>query len=170
MNTTVEKTNETGLEIAVIGMAGRFPGATNIAELWENLKNGVESISFFTDRELANEGVDLRLLESPDFVKVRGGVIDNVDCFDAFFFGYTPEEAELLNPQVRIFLECAWEALENAGINPGYQENTIGLYAGAAHNFDWDMLTLLSGKTALRITGRVTSSLFLESLSYMARR
>src|SRR5215813_12108588 len=100
--------------VAIIGLAGRFPGARNYEEFWENLKNGVESISFFSDDELAREGVAPSLLKNPNYVKAKG-VLGGVDLFDADFFGFTPREAEITDPQQRIFLECIWEALENAG-------------------------------------------------------
>ena len=107
------ETVETGLEIAVIGMAGRFPGADDIGTFWDNLKNGVESISFLGDHEL--EGVSPGLLDNPGFVKTGGGVVDGIRYFDAAFFGYTPGEAEQTAPQTRLFFECTWSALEDAG-------------------------------------------------------
>ena len=113
------ETIETGLEIAVIGMAGRFPGAQDTREFWENLKNGIDSITFMSDDELKNAGVDAGLLDNPNFVKARGGILQAPDCFDASFFGYTPLEAEQMAPQMRIFHECAWAALEDAGVDPG---------------------------------------------------
>src|SRR5262245_9362906 len=103
-----------GLEIAVIGMAGRFPGAKNIGEFWRNLRDGVESIAFFSDAELAASGIDPTELSDPNYVKAKG-VLKDAELFDASFFGFTPREAELMDPQHRLFLECAWEALEHAG-------------------------------------------------------
>ena len=142
---TKNKNKRTGLEIAVIGMAGRFPGADNTKQFWENLENGVESISFFSDEELIEDGVDPRQLENPDYVKAKG-VLENVDYFDSSFFGYPPMEAEIMDPQVRIFHECAWEALEDAAYVPGAYTGLIGIYAGALDNFYWQGLTLLSGE------------------------
>jgi len=104
------KTTQTGLEIAVIGMAGRFPGAVNIEEFRENLENGVESVTFYTDDELKAAGIDADLLKNPGYVRSGGGVLDDADCFDASFFGYLPGEAEIMDPQCRVFHECAWEA------------------------------------------------------------
>jgi phthiocerol/phenolphthiocerol synthesis type-I polyketide synthase E len=135
----------TGLEVAVIGMAGRFPGAKNIQEFWDNLKNGVESISFFSDIELEKTGVSKKLLENPNFVKSKG-VITGSDYFDSSFFNYTSREAELMDPQVRIFHECAWEALEDAGYDPGNTKGRVGLYAGASSNQTWEGLCIFSGK------------------------
>lgn len=138
-------TEYTGLEIAVIGMTGRFPGARNIDEFWDNLKNGIESTSFFSDRELTESGVLPELLQNPNYVKA-GGSVEGIEYFDAPFFGYTPKEAEITDPQVRIFHECVWSALEDAGYDPGSYKGLIGLYAGASPNFDWQVRVLMSGK------------------------
>src|ERR1044071_1278025 len=102
--------------IAVIGMAGRFPGAANVEEFWRNLRDGVESISFFTEQEMIAAGVDPARVRNPDYVNARG-VLEGVELFDTAFFRITPRDAEITDPQQRIFLECAWEALENAGYN-----------------------------------------------------
>ncbi|MDQ1352069.1 MAG: phthiocerol/phenolphthiocerol synthesis type-I polyketide synthase [Acidobacteriota bacterium] len=138
----------TGSEIAVIGMACRFPGASNINEFWANLKNGVESISFFSDEEISAlaQEIEPGFLENPDFVKTRGGVLKDKEFFDASFFGYTPKEAEVLDPQIRVFSECVWTALEDAGYDPGRYDGFIGLYAGAGESSYWEYLTVLSGK------------------------
>jgi acyl transferase domain-containing protein/acyl carrier protein len=138
-------TARTGLEIAVIGMAARFPGARNIYEFWSNLRNGVESISFFSDQELEAGGIDKRLLKNPDYVKGYA-CLDDKELFDTSFFGYTPKEAELMNPQIRIFHECVWEALEDAGYNPESYDEKIGIYAGATSSFYWEALSHLTGK------------------------
>lgn len=119
--------------IAVIGMAGRFPGARNVDEFWENLKAGVESISFFTDDEIESTGLYTDLLKDPRLVKAAG-VLDDVDLFDASFFGFSPREAEITDPQQRLFLECAWAALENAGYDAERFEGLIGVYAGTSVN------------------------------------
>ncbi|HEV2734192.1 MAG TPA: beta-ketoacyl synthase N-terminal-like domain-containing protein, partial [Longimicrobiaceae bacterium] len=100
--------------IAVVGMAGRFPGARGVEEFWRNLREGVESISFFSREELLEAGAPEAQLADPAFVPAYGAVADP-EWFDAGFFGFTPREAETMDPQVRIFLECAWEALESAG-------------------------------------------------------
>jgi acyl transferase domain-containing protein len=140
-------TGRTGLEIAVMGMAARFPGAADIDEFWNNLKNGVESICFFTHQELQEAGVDPQLLENPDYVKASG-ILANVEYFDAPFFEYTHREAEVMDPQVRIFHEITWKALEDAGYDPQRYTGLIGLYAGAAPNSFWEMQTLLAGLNA----------------------
>jgi acyl transferase domain-containing protein/non-ribosomal peptide synthetase component F len=115
--------------IAIIGMAGRFPGARNIGELWENLKAGKESKIQFSDDELLSAGVPLSLVNNPRYVKSRC-VLDNAEYFDASFFGFTPRESEFTDPQHRLFLECAWEALESAGYDPETSNGSIGVFAG----------------------------------------
>ncbi|MDY6937925.1 MAG: SDR family NAD(P)-dependent oxidoreductase [Cyanobacteriota bacterium] len=116
-------------DIAIVGMSCRFPGAENIDQFWKNLCNGVESISFFSESDL--DLVDPSLLDRPNYVKA-GGVLSNIDEFDADFFGYSAKEAEIIDPQQRIFLECAWEALENAGYNPQLHRELVGVYAGSS--------------------------------------
>lgn len=123
----------TGTEIAIVGMTGRFPGARNLAEFWENLCQGIESIRPVTDKELLRRGVPAARLRDPRLVKVSAA-LEDMELFDATFFGYTPREAELMDPQHRIFLECAWEALEQAGYNPEKSRGTIGVFAGATTN------------------------------------
>ncbi|MCP5054960.1 MAG: SDR family NAD(P)-dependent oxidoreductase, partial [bacterium] len=146
-NGNKSKAAPTGREIAVIGMAGRFPGAETIDEFWRNLKNGVESISFLTDTELEENGVGSKLIGDSNYVRANGSLA-NRDQFDAGFFGYTPLEAEIMNPQGRILHECAWEALENAGYDPEMYSGLIGLYAGAGSSTKWELLVYLSGKGA----------------------
>lgn len=119
--------------IALIGMSGRYPGARNLREFWHNLCAGVESISFFSEPELRAAGVSPAALASGHYVPARG-VLDDIEWFDAGFFGYAPREAELMDPQHRIFLECAWEALEDAGYDPGRDPGLTGVYAGAGLN------------------------------------
>ena len=118
-------------DIAIVGMSGRFPGAKNIEEFWEKLRDGVEAISFFTDEELRRSGIDEESLREPGYVKAAG-VLDQIEMFDASFFGFNPREAEVLDPQQRLFLECAWESLEHAGYNPEKYPGLIGVYAGAS--------------------------------------
>lgn len=137
-----------GLEIAVIGMSGRFPGAKDIAGFWDNLKNGVESIRFFTDEELLEEGEDKDTIHNPLYVRARG-IIDDKEYFDPAFFNYTPDEARLMDPQMRLFHECVWEALENAGINPQNDKAKIGLFAGASTNINWVVYSELMNRHGL---------------------
>ena len=119
--------------IAIIGMAGRFPGAKNIEAFWQNLRDGVESVSVFTDEDLIAAGINSKVLQESSYVK-KGAVLENIDLFDAAFFGFNPREAETTDPQHRLFLECAWEALENAGYDSQRCESRIGIYAGASIN------------------------------------
>jgi acyl transferase domain-containing protein len=121
-----------GLEIAVIGMSYRFPGASNSDQFWTNLCEGVESVSFFSDQELESFGAISRdLFDHPQYVKA-GAVLEGVELFDAGFFGYSPRDAAILDPQQRLFLECAWEALEDAGYDSESYRGSIGVYAGAS--------------------------------------
>jgi malonyl CoA-acyl carrier protein transacylase len=115
-------------DIAIIGMSGRFPGAENIETFWHNLRDGVESISFFSDAEI--ELPDPSLLKQDNYVKASS-ILPNIDLFDAQFFGYSPKEAEIIDPQQRIFLETAWEAFENAGYNPKNYQGAVGVFAGS---------------------------------------
>jgi acyl transferase domain-containing protein len=117
--------------IAIIGMSGRFPGARNLSEFWNNLRSGVESITFFSAAELTAAGVDTSLTQHPDFVNA-GGILDGIELFDAAFFGFSAREAETLDPQQRILLECAWEAMEDAGYDSARCSGPVGVYAGSA--------------------------------------
>ncbi|MCB0208983.1 MAG: SDR family NAD(P)-dependent oxidoreductase, partial [Anaerolineae bacterium] len=127
--------------VAIIGMAGRFPGAQNLDQFWQNLRDGVASTTFFSDEELVAMGVDPALVGHPNFVKA-GAVLDNIDRFDAQFFGIIPQEAELIDPQHRLFLECAWEAFEYAGINPTTYPGPVGVYAGTrVSNYEQHYIT-----------------------------
>ncbi|HYG34521.1 MAG TPA: type I polyketide synthase, partial [Clostridia bacterium] len=116
--------------IAVVGMAGRFPGAKNIDAFWQNLRNGVESIKFFSEDELTRAGVSQAWLTDPNFVKAYP-VLGEMEQFDPGFFGLSPRDAEIMDPQHRQFLECAWEALEHAGCDPDTYPGAIGVFAGS---------------------------------------
>lgn len=120
-----------GLEpIAIIGMAGRFPGAQNIDEFWQNLRDGVESITFFSEEELAAAGVDRAKLSDPNYVKANG-VLADIDLLDAAFFGMNPREAQVMDPQHRLLLECSWTALEQSGYDSQTYDGRIGIFGGA---------------------------------------
>ncbi|NEQ63908.1 MAG: beta-ketoacyl synthase, partial [Moorea sp. SIO4A1] len=121
------------LGIAIVAIGGRFPQAEDTNQFWHNLKDGVESISFFSDQELLESGVKTELLNNPNYVKARAFLSD-VDMFDANFFSYSPKEAEEIDPQQRLFLECAWETIERGGYNPDTYEGLIGVYAGVGMN------------------------------------
>ena len=119
--------------IAVVGMAGRFPGARNLTEFWRNLRNGVESISRLSDEQLIEAGVTAAELGNSDYVKAAA-ILEDIDRFDANFFGLSPRDAAIMDPQHRHFLECAWEALDNAGWCPDEFTGRIGVYAGSGMN------------------------------------
>lgn len=135
-------------DLAIIGMTCRFPGAANVEQFWHNLSQGVESITTFSDEELLAAGVDPQLISSPDYVKARP-VLDQVDQFDAHFFGYSPREAELTDPQHRLFLECAWEVLEQAGYDCHSYEGLIGVFGGS--NISTYLLSLAASDNRARL-------------------
>src|SRR6185312_12212371 len=120
-------------DIAIVGMAGRFPGAPTLDQFWQNLAAGVESIARFSDREILDAGVPATLLEHPAYVKAAP-VLDEPGAFDAGFFGFTPMEARTMDPQHRILLELAREALENAGYAPEHCPGRVGVFTGSALN------------------------------------
>lgn len=119
--------------IAIVGLAGRFPGAPDTATFWRNLQDGIESISTLSEDELRDAGVPTSLYDDPAYVRARG-LLEGAEMFDAPFFGCTPREAALMDPQHRIFLRCAHEALEDAGCDPRRQAGAIGVYAGSSLN------------------------------------
>ena len=138
--------------VAVIGMTGRFPGAANLDELWRNLCNSVESISFFTPEELG-PGIDEHLRRDPDYIRARG-LIEGADLFDAAFFGINPLEAKVMDPQQRVFLELAHQALENAGYDPERCEGRIGVFAGIGDNHYYTT-NLLTQPDLLAMAGKL---------------
>ena len=119
--------------IAIVGMAGRFPGARNIDELWRNLCEGLESISQRTDAELQAAGVRREELVASDYVKAAA-ILQDLELFDAPFFGFSPKDASIMDPQLRHFLECAWEALEHSGHTAENFPGSIGVFAGSGMN------------------------------------
>ncbi|HHH49517.1 MAG TPA: acyltransferase domain-containing protein, partial [Saprospiraceae bacterium] len=120
-------------DIAIIGMSGRFPGARNLKEFWQNLEEGKDVSKVFTTEELRDAGISPQLFHSPDYVN-RGMPLADADCFDASFFGYLPKEAALMDPQHRIFLELAYAALEDAAYDPSRFKGEIGVFGGTARN------------------------------------
>lgn len=115
--------------VAVVGMAGRFPGADSVEQFWANLLDGVPGIRDISDDELMAAGVDPALLADPRYVR-RGAPLNDIEHFDAAFFGFSPREAEVTDPQHRLFLECSWEALELAGYQPNRVPGRVGVFAG----------------------------------------
>lgn len=135
-------------DIAIIGMNGRFPGAPNVETFWENLHDGVESVSFFTEEELIEAGCDPRQVRHSAYVKARPILPpEDVAQFDALFFGYSPREAELTDPQHRLFLETAWEALELAGYDPSTYKGLVGVFGGS--NISSYMMSMLTNPQAV---------------------
>lgn len=119
--------------IAIIGMAGRFPGARDIGQFWGNLCAGVESIRRLDDAELRAAGVSEALAARADYVR-SAAPLDDCDEFAAEFFGYSPKQAQITDPQHRIFMECSWEAIEDAGYAPAQLPGKVGVYAGSGLN------------------------------------
>src|SRR6266705_1122018 len=116
--------------IAIIGLAGRFPKARTLDEFWQNLRAGVETIHFLSDEEILAAGQGAIAREA-NYVNAAS-MLEDVELFDAAFFGYTPREAEIMDPQHRFFLECAWTALEAAGYDAAAYRGAIGVYGGAS--------------------------------------
>ncbi len=161
-----------GLEIAVIGMSGRFPGAHNVNELWDLLKQGKEGISFFDQEQLQSAGRGEKTINASNFVPAKG-IIHDIEYFDNEFFGYSERESQLLDPQVRILLECTWEALEDAGYDPFRYSKRMGMFAGANPNLYWTFGTYFSGKNDIGdyankdlISTRISYKLDLKGPSY----
>lgn len=142
--------NYNGSEIAIIGISCRFPGANNPEEFWKNLSDGVESISFLNPEELEPSSIDPADFNDHRYVKAAS-VLDDIKSFDAGFFGFSPGEAEVMDPQHRLFLECAWEALEDAGYDTKSYKGLIGVYAGARTNTY--LFNLFSNREAVRSLG-----------------
>ena len=137
--------------IAIVGMAGRFPGARNTSEFWSNLHDGVESIRDLTEAELLAAGASSGDLANPDYVR-RAPVLDGVPLFDASFFGFSPRDASIMDPQHRHFLECAWEALEDAAHPPQRFSGSIGVFAGSGMN-TYLIHNLLANRRLLETAG-----------------
>ncbi|MEO3854100.1 SDR family NAD(P)-dependent oxidoreductase [Acrocarpospora sp. B8E8] len=167
-----------GTDIAIVGMSGRFPGASGVAELWANIRAGRSGLTRFTDDELRAAGVTEDLLADPGYVKA-GAVIDGVELFDAGFFGFSPKEAQILDPQHRLFLEHSWEALEDAGCDPTRFDGAIGVFGGSAwssylrNNLVPSEISAVMGELAVglandkdSLTTRVSHTLGLSGPSY----
>ncbi|WP_025688032.1 hybrid non-ribosomal peptide synthetase/type I polyketide synthase [Paenibacillus zanthoxyli] len=132
---TQEEAGHNG-DIAVIGMAGRFPGSNNIEMFWRQLQQGKVGISFFTEEELRESGISEELLNRSDYVKAKG-MLEGIEYFDADLFGYSGQEAELMDPQLRLLHECVWSALEDAGYDAERYKDAIGLFVGGTVNLGW---------------------------------
>ncbi len=141
----------TGNEIAIVGLSCRFPGASNADELWRNLRGGRESILRYDEATLAAAGVEPSVIANPNYVKA-GGQLPELDGFDAGFFGFGPKDAAITDPQHRHMLECAWEALEDAGHPPARFDGAIGVFVGCGMN-GYFIYNLLRNPDILASTG-----------------
>lgn len=121
--------SELNAAIAIIGMSARYPGARDVQTLWKNVCNGTSSITRFTDADLLATGVSPAMLARPAYVRAAG-VVDDIELFDAAFFGINPREAELMDPQHTLFLEHAWDALESSGYLGDATTTRVGVFAG----------------------------------------
>jgi acyl transferase domain-containing protein len=139
-----------GLEIAVIGLSIRVPGAKNQFEFWDNLKSGKESISHFTKEDLIASGIDEALVNSNNYIRAKG-VIGDVEYFDNTFFNYTPKVASLMDPQIRLFHECVWEVFEDSGYKPSAYDGLVGIYAGGGSSFHWVLRNLYGLESSSQI-------------------
>ncbi|HHO59211.1 MAG TPA: acyltransferase domain-containing protein, partial [Thiotrichales bacterium] len=133
--------------IAIIAMSGRFPGASNLENFWRNIREGIESITFYTNEELREAGMPEALLNDPDYVPASIK-LDDVEMFDATFFGYSPRQAQAIDPQQRFFLECAWEVMERAAYAPGEYPGRVGVFAGVSTNGYLNSLIHSGGNSA----------------------
>lgn len=138
----------TGLEIAIIGMSVRMPGADTLAEFWDNLKNGKESITFFSDEQLLAAGIDPELINNPHYVKAKG-IVDQGMSFEPGLFKYNHREATIMDPQMRMIHECVFQALNDSGYQSEHFDGPIGMYGGAGNNFLWSEQFLSTDKTNL---------------------
>ncbi|WP_394845468.1 type I polyketide synthase [Pendulispora brunnea] len=119
-------------DLAIVGMAGRFPGASTLEKFWENIRGGIDCVRDLTDDELHAAGAG-EASSHPKYVRAAS-FLDDIETFDADFFGFSPKEVELIDPQHRLFLECAWEAFENAGCDPARYPGAIGVFAGTSYS------------------------------------
>jgi acyl transferase domain-containing protein/aryl carrier-like protein len=154
-----------GSGIAIVGMSCRFPGAADVEQFWRNLRDGVEAIARLTDDDLREAGIGPELAASPAYVRAAS-YVDGIERFDADFFGVNPREAEVLDPQQRLFLECAWEAFESAGYDCRSFPGRIGVYAGARIS-DYFLYNLLSNAEIIDTVGRL-QILFGNDKDYLA--
>src|SRR5579885_2479769 len=143
--------------LAIIGMSGRFPDAPDVETFWHNITAGVKSIRHFSDEELLAAGIDPQLLAQPNYVKA-GTVLEDIDRFDASFFRFSPREAEVLDPQHRIFLECAYEALERAGYDCETYEKLIGVFAGSAFS-TYLLNNIFANPEVMELIGTIQASI-----------
>ncbi|WP_343672284.1 SDR family NAD(P)-dependent oxidoreductase [Chitinophaga sp.] len=144
--TTSEQYN--GLEIAITGISAQFPQSADHREFWKHLAAGRELLTFYSREEQLAMGVPESLLQNEQYVPTGGGRVHDKDHFDHMFFGYTPDEAALMDPQIRLFHQHCWHALEDAGCTRAIEKRKIGLFAGASANTNWKIYTHSKAKNA----------------------
>ncbi|MFY8085896.1 MAG: beta-ketoacyl synthase N-terminal-like domain-containing protein, partial [Rubrivivax sp.] len=154
--------------VAIVGMAGRFPGANDIRSLWRMLQAGRSGIRHFEAAELESSfAEDMQARAQPGYVAARG-VLDDVACFDEGFFGFSPAEAALLDPQQRLFLQACWEALEDAACDPARFDGLMGVFAGATAN-SYYLNNLMSRRDVTDRLGLLTTQMANQE-HYLATR
>ncbi|MBW8687215.1 SDR family NAD(P)-dependent oxidoreductase [Chitinophaga rhizophila] len=156
-----------GVEIAVIGMAGQFPGAENIDQFWKNLTAGAESVSFFSKEELLAAGESKAVIEDPSYVNANA-YLEGKEGFDAAFFGYRPDEAALMDPQIRLFHQYCWTAMEDAGYDVTNYADKIGLFAGGSPDNNWENYTILTNQQQKRVDEYSASQL--RNITFLCSR
>ena len=140
------KTRSIKKDVAIIGMAGKFPKSENLKEFWKNLTSGNSLTRFYSDSELENIGIDKELIKNPNYIK-SSLYVDNPETFDYSFFGYTKEEATLMDPQIRMMHELAWNVFEDAGYTIMNYPNKIGCFLTASDNLNWRTHVALAKST-----------------------
>ncbi len=146
-------------DVAIVGMAGRFPKATDCTMLWHNLCHGVEAITTWNRADL-DPLVPPELRENPNYIPARG-IVDGAEQFDAAFFGINPKEARFMDPQLRLFLQTAWHALEDANIVAGAPARPVGVFAGMGNNFYYHY-NVLSNPAQLQVIGEINAEILNE--------
>ncbi|MDE9539676.1 type I polyketide synthase [Xenorhabdus bovienii] len=144
-----DKTKLREQDIAIVGMSARFPGAEDATLFWQNLLDNIESISTFSEEELRASGVEEEVLASPNYIR-RRGILGNALHFDANFFDITPRDAEIMDPQHRVFLECCWHAFEDAGYVPDTYAGKVGVFGGTGTA--WHLNTVHKHPDVLKYT------------------
>ena len=148
--------SQTAFDVAIVGAAGRFPGARSLEQLWHNLCEGRETVTFFRRDEL-DPLVPAHDRNDANYIPARG-VLEDADLFDAAFFGINPNEAELMDPQLRVFMEIAWEAFENAGYVGEHIDGPVGVWAGMGNNFYYHY-NVLTRPDKLAVMGEITAEI-----------
>jgi acyl transferase domain-containing protein len=157
----------TGAEVAIVGMAGRFPGAEDLDTFWRNLLAGADTLSRFSREELERAGLPPEVIDGGSWV-ATAGEIPRPDLFDAAFFGFTAREAEITDPQHRILLECCWEAMEHAGYDPARVPGPVGVFAGSGSSHYMNV-NLASNPELVALAGRMEVTLANE-FDFLATR